>query len=120
MSDLIERLKKEAGHLSRLALDTNNKVTKHHADLLRDAIAALSPVLSDDMVETNCPNDYPPERQFIEMTLVRMFNDRRRCWADYCDIADALSTIRMHAEDMDRERRMFNEAEGCSSEPEQG
>jgi len=51
MTDLIERLEKEAEHLSRLALNTNNKVTKHHADLLKEAITALSPVLPDDVAD---------------------------------------------------------------------
>jgi hypothetical protein len=73
--------------------------------------------------ELSIQEAYPPERHYIEMTLVRMMHGRMS-WADYCDINQALNNIRMHAEDMERERRMFEtedmKCNGCASEPQWG
>lgn len=76
----------------------------------------LSLELDNEPVPTDKPSiqeGYPPERHYIEMTLVRMMHGRMS-WADYCDINQALNNIRMHAEDMDRERRVFMD-DGCNT-----
>ena len=63
--------------------------------------------------EQNGEIDYPHTRQMVEMELVQLLH-RRRCWADIEAIIEALQQVRMQAEDMDRERRMFDFAAGTT------
>lgn len=50
--------------------------------------------------------EYPKGWAFIEMTLVRLMH-HRRSWADYLQIATALSNVVFHADSMRKERDMF-------------